>query len=94
MTMKLRVRNARIVALFILLHHSANLSNIMEPSMQHTKLRNRVEVYSLIKTAKLVTKIGAFITFRTKDKEQIVVKVAISYIDVDGARKKSSKGDA
>ena len=35
-------------------------------------------------------KIGAFVTFRTKEKEQILVKVALSYIDKDGARKNLS----
>jgi predicted alpha-1,2-mannosidase len=32
-------------------------------------------------------KIGAFITFQTEDKEQILVKMALSYVDVAGARK-------
>ncbi|MDO8952294.1 MAG: GH92 family glycosyl hydrolase, partial [Draconibacterium sp.] len=32
-------------------------------------------------------KIGAFVTFKTSDKEQILVKVGISYTSVEGARK-------
>lgn len=32
-------------------------------------------------------KIGAFVTFRTMDQERILVKVALSYIDVAGARR-------
>ena len=31
--------------------------------------------------------IGAFVTFRTKEKEQILVKVGISYTSIEGARK-------
>jgi predicted alpha-1,2-mannosidase len=31
--------------------------------------------------------IGAFVTFRTSDNEQILVKVGISYVSIDGARK-------
>ncbi|HWS01592.1 MAG TPA: GH92 family glycosyl hydrolase, partial [Prolixibacteraceae bacterium] len=32
-------------------------------------------------------KIGAFVSFQTSDKEQVLVKVALSYIDIEGARK-------
>jgi predicted alpha-1,2-mannosidase len=32
-------------------------------------------------------KIGAFVTFQTEDNEQVMVKVALSYVDVEGARK-------
>ncbi len=32
-------------------------------------------------------KIGAFVTFRTTDQERILVKVALSYVDVDGAKR-------
>ena len=35
-------------------------------------------------------KIGAFVTFQTKEKEQILVKVALSYIDIEGARRNLS----
>ncbi|MEI7830245.1 MAG: GH92 family glycosyl hydrolase [Prolixibacteraceae bacterium] len=31
-------------------------------------------------------KIGAFVTFQTEDKEQVLVKMALSYVDVEGAR--------
>ncbi|WP_430972644.1 GH92 family glycosyl hydrolase [Sunxiuqinia rutila] len=31
--------------------------------------------------------IGAFVTFQTKDQEQVLVKVALSYVSIDGARK-------
>jgi len=33
------------------------------------------------------TRIGAFVTFKTSDNEQIMVKVGISYSSIDGARK-------
>ena len=39
------------------------------------------------KNSEIGDKIGAFVSFRTTDQEQIVVKVAISYIDVEGAKK-------
>ena len=39
------------------------------------------------KNSEVGGKIGAFVSFQTKELEQIVVKVAISYIDIEGARK-------
>jgi predicted alpha-1,2-mannosidase len=39
------------------------------------------------KNSEIGDKIGAFVTFQTEDKEQILVKVALSYVDVEGARK-------
>jgi predicted alpha-1,2-mannosidase len=39
------------------------------------------------KNSEIGDKIGAFVTFQTSSKEQILVKIALSYIDVEGARK-------
>ncbi|MCE1199320.1 MAG: GH92 family glycosyl hydrolase [Marinilabiliales bacterium] len=39
------------------------------------------------KSSETGDKIGAFFSFQTNENEQIVVKVAISYVDLDGARK-------
>jgi predicted alpha-1,2-mannosidase len=39
------------------------------------------------KNSEIGDKIGAFVTFQTEDKEQILVKMALSYVDVEGARK-------
>lgn len=43
------------------------------------------------KNSEVGDKIGAFVTFRTMDEERILVKVALSYINVEGARKNLSE---
>lgn len=39
------------------------------------------------KNSEIGDKIGAFVSFQTTDGEQIMVKVALSYVDLEGARK-------
>ncbi len=43
------------------------------------------------KNSEIGDKIGAFVTFQTSFKEQVLVKIALSYIDVEGARKNLKK---
>ncbi len=39
------------------------------------------------KSSETGDKIGAFVSFQTEEKEQVLVKVALSYVDLEGARK-------
>jgi predicted alpha-1,2-mannosidase len=39
------------------------------------------------KSSETGDKIGAFVSFQTQDNEQIMVRVALSYVDIEGARK-------
>jgi predicted alpha-1,2-mannosidase len=43
------------------------------------------------KNAEKGNKIGAFVTFKTHDNEQVLIKVGISYTSIDGARQNLSK---